>query len=885
MAAGLSPSSRADDHESVRKRRKDEESQGEGGKDAEAPSRSRKGRGSPREGGRRDGRHQERREAVKTQLSEEEEGEIGRPSAREHGEAEARSGRSSRREAYQDRDTEPERPRVSDKTDKYHSGSRRDRERSRREEKDRGGPSHRSYVDQGAQRYSDRDRGWGRGDRGDERRGYPGAERERERERGDERREGERADERGVPYRDRYRERQREADRDVASRGSHEKERRIAAAAAASRDYVREDRERHQKHKGRDHRAPPRRFEENRAEENGVRNPSRKRERQDQEGNQLVRIKREPQAETPRLRRSEERQKDRGRSSSSSGSGSSSSGSSSGSSSSGSSSSGSSSRGSSSTVSHGTGRRRRGGVDPRHAARRAFQRALEATRESRPERRAARQQRRSRSSSSKGSRGERRKLREDGSDKGGRQEPRSQQGVKTEGHEADIDEPAPPVDKDVEAYAAKKIRKVTAEDIGRAGGVYVPPFKLARLQQKTDDTKSAAYQRQMWEALRKSINGLVNKVNVSNITQLVQELFRENLVRGRGLFCRALIRAQLASPGFTAVYAALLCIVNSKLPDIGELVIKRVILQFRRAYRRNDKVVCLACVEFFAHLVNQRVAHELLALQLCELLLQEPTNDSVEVCIGFLKAVGQTLEDVCKPGFDAAFERLRAILQRGETDKKTQYSIEALWDIRRKGFKDFPGVIDDLDLVEMDDKITHEVDLLDTTIKGEEMLNIFKAQDPDEYESDEKKWTALSKEILGEESTDSNASSEDSEAETSSEEEVEEQPQEGGEKKVQIKDMTDQDIVNLRKTIYLCIMSSLNAEECVHKILKMNISEDLEMEVAVMLIDCCAMERTFQRFFALQAERLSKLRPAYCECFQEAFRRQYALVGPGLNSR
>lgn len=50
------------------------------------------------------------------------------------------------------------------------------------------------------------------------------------------------------------------------------------------------------------------------------------------------------------------------------------------------------------------------------------------------------------------------------------------------------------------------------------------------------------------------------------------------------------------------------------------------------------------------------------------------------------------LEDVCKPGFDAAFERLRAILQQGETDKKTQYSIEALWDIRRNGFKDFPGV-------------------------------------------------------------------------------------------------------------------------------------------------------------------------------------------------
>lgn len=55
--------------------------------------------------------------------------------------------------------------------------------------------------------------------------------------------------------------------------------------------------------------------------------------------------------------------------------------------------------------------------------------------------------------------------------------------------------------------------------------------------------------------------------------------------------------------------------------------------------------------------------------------------------------------------------------------------------------------------------------------------------------------------------------------------------------------------------------------------------EDLEMEVVVMLIDCCAMERTFQRFFALQAERLARLNPRYCSCLQEAFRRQYHTVG------
>lgn len=44
---------------------------------------------------------------------------------------------------------------------------------------------------------------------------------------------------------------------------------------------------------------------------------------------------------------------------------------------------------------------------------------------------------------------------------------------------------------------------------------------------------SLAYQRMSWEALKKSINGLINKVNVSNIVNIIQELLQENIVRGR----------------------------------------------------------------------------------------------------------------------------------------------------------------------------------------------------------------------------------------------------------------------------------------------------------------------------------------------------------------
>jgi len=84
----------------------------------------------------------------------------------------------------------------------------------------------------------------------------------------------------------------------------------------------------------------------------------------------------------------------------------------------------------------------------------------------------------------------------------------------------------------------------------------------------------------MWEMLRKSINGIINKVNTSNISNIIMELFNENLLRGKGLLCRSIMKAQMASPTFTHVYAALLAAINTKLPEIVRLLIHRVLSQF-----------------------------------------------------------------------------------------------------------------------------------------------------------------------------------------------------------------------------------------------------------------------------------------------------------------
>lgn len=62
----------------------------------------------------------------------------------------------------------------------------------------------------------------------------------------------------------------------------------------------------------------------------------------------------------------------------------------------------------------------------------------------------------------------------------------------------------------------------------RGGGAYIPPHRLRAMmaEQAQQDQSSEEYQRLTWDALRKSINGLINKVNTANIKLIVPEVRR-----------------------------------------------------------------------------------------------------------------------------------------------------------------------------------------------------------------------------------------------------------------------------------------------------------------------------------------------------------------------
>ncbi|PWW79182.1 MIF4G-domain-containing protein [Tuber magnatum] len=404
----------------------------------------------------------------------------------------------------------------------------------------------------------------------------------------------------------------------------------------------------------------------------------------------------------------------------------------------------------------------------------------------------------------------------------------------------------------------------------RSGGTYIPPARLRALQAQITDKTSKEYQRMAWEALKKSINGLINKVNVSNIKHIVPELFGENLIRGRGLYCRSIMKAQAASLPFTSIYAAMTAIVNTKLPQVGELLLNRLVVQFRKAFKRNDKAVCLSSTTFIAQLCNQQVADEILAIEILMLLLNKPTDDSVEIAVGLMREIGAHLEEMAPRANNLVFEQFRTILHEAGIDKRVQYMIEVLFQVRKEKYKDNPIVKEELDLVEEEDQITHKTEL-DDEIDVQDGLNVFKF-DPD-WEEHEGLYRKTKAEILGEGSDDG---SDDEEGEDESSDEEDEEKQE--DKKMEILDQSNTNLVNLRRTIYLTIMSSIDFEECCHKLMKITLPPGLENELCSMVIECCSQERTYTKFYGLIGERFAKLNRLWTGLFEESFGTYYDTI-------
>ncbi|CAO2034083.1 unnamed protein product [Urochloa humidicola] len=405
----------------------------------------------------------------------------------------------------------------------------------------------------------------------------------------------------------------------------------------------------------------------------------------------------------------------------------------------------------------------------------------------------------------------------------------------------------------------------TSKRRGGGGGIYAPPHRAA-----ADD----GYERRSWDALRRSITALVNKATAANIRHVAAELLEEDLARGRGLLCRALLKSQAAAcPAFTPVFAALAAAANAVLPDIGRLLLVRLALRLRRAHAAagggGDRHQMAAAAGFVAHLVNQGVAHDVMALEILALLLDRPTDGTVEVAVGLVTECGAALGESCPRGLDAVFDSLRSILHDGDVDTRTQFLIEDLFAVRKSKFRSHPPLRPELDLVEHDDQVTHLIELGDK-LDPEDHLDVFKPSPS--FAQDEAAYQQLKRAMFGDDDENKNnqsSSADETEGSEDEESDVEE---------ATIHDETDTDLTNLRRTIYLTVMSSADSDEAGHKLLSV-VRPGQEAELCAMLVECCRKEKACNTgFYGRIGQGLCAIDRAYQAGFEACFAGHYAAV-------
>jgi pre-mRNA-splicing factor CWC22 len=274
-----------------------------------------------------------------------------------------------------------------------------------------------------------------------------------------------------------------------------------------------------------------------------------------------------------------------------------------------------------------------------------------------------------------------------------------------------------------------------------------------------------------------------------------------------------------------------------------------------------------------AHLINYRIVDPLLAFEILMLCLENQTDDSLELSCNFLIECGEFLSDEDANMTNDIFEKLRSILEEGNVDKRIQYLIENLFKIRKNNFKGHESIKEELDLVEDKDIITHRI-FLDDDIKTEDELNEFHYDD--KYDENEKIWKQFRECILGPEEENDEEEEKMSSHFESTERALSEFPDVKQIKdKSRIYDLSEQDLVKYRKSIYLIVVSSIDFEECCHKLLKQNVQEGLEGEMVNMIIECCVQERTYLKFYGLLSERLCLIKDVYKHNYEKQFDLQY----------
>ncbi|KAL8500598.1 hypothetical protein ACS0TY_020253 [Phlomoides rotata] len=172
----------------------------------------------------------------------------------------------------------------------------------------------------------------------------------------------------------------------------------------------------------------------------------------------------------------------------------------------------------------------------------------------------------------------------------------------------------------------------------------------------------------------------------------------------RMILCQAIMKSQSEFPEQSNVYASLVAVINSEFPELGLLLVKRAVLQFK------EKKNLEKASKFLAHLVNQGVVYSILALDVILYLLVDPSSDNVEIAVRFCTQCGTVLRAIEPCKFKEILDEFRRVLKEGALEKRVQLMIVKLFAAKRSKFRNHPRIIDELDIVG-DLQVIHDVSI------------------------------------------------------------------------------------------------------------------------------------------------------------------------------
>lgn len=381
------------------------------------------------------------------------------------------------------------------------------------------------------------------------------------------------------------------------------------------------------------------------------------------------------------------------------------------------------------------------------------------------------------------------------------------------------------------------------------------------------------FQEKQWQELRKKINKQLNTICNQNIFEVGRELINSNLLRGRGVFVEMLMKAQIQDSKHTYIYATLATVINSVIPDIGELLLQRLVLLFKKGYMKNQKQVCKTSFSFLSFLVIYQLVDSLLILQILKLLLDKPGDEVVEIAMVSLFIVGDFLKRNLKSAYNIVFTRLKDILhERNDIETKNQMKIEEFLLMAKNQELD-REVKDKLIFINENHENMHTLDF-EIQNCAHENLNHFTYDDEfiindDKYNNMISNWELhFPIKKIDQSSNSSDIIKEAAQPKT----------------ELIVKDMTESDLHDFQKTLYLTLMSSMSADEVTHKFLKIIQNNNFEEKnnkleiITDMVIKCCSQEKTYSKYYGEICVKLSLIDKIWNSLFRNAFKNYYTTI-------